>query len=445
MGQLFFIEFSMQQCFSCPSSCAQSNSNPIQSNDASQEQEEHMKKTRKSKRKQSITSAPGAEHGTVDSLWQWRQWKTSPQQGARIRHLLRQAVRQTKAPSFSSLSHCVNPRTKRAYIPEAHPGEPAARLGVVLHGEGGRGRQGTRATRRRDLGGGAAQEQVRGGGFPANAQRAVVDWCGEGQARRKRQETGMEAADWVAAVKRAGKAFNATPCSEYQGYSQWSALPIAGQAQRINLELPPRAGKSKHPQTPGPCCCSRHLTAILLLLQLGDIFLYIFGENHLGNLQQQLHMKARSIPLHAPVPVCRISVALPIAPEEISGFVHLLALPTHAQRKAADDRAACKRTAYVPGSTSPCSAAAIHGAHANGAGLPFPISSSTSELLHAAAKLSGSATSMRSGGHRPHGGNVALRHAAAKLRHQQKNEEDRSSQSAEQRTCGVIGSSWPPI
>lgn len=29
------------------------------------------------------------EHGTVDSLWQWRQWKTSPQQGARIRHRLR--------------------------------------------------------------------------------------------------------------------------------------------------------------------------------------------------------------------------------------------------------------------------------------------------------------------------------------------------------------------
>jgi len=29
------------------------------------------------------------EDGTVDSLWQWRQWKTSPQQGARIRHLLR--------------------------------------------------------------------------------------------------------------------------------------------------------------------------------------------------------------------------------------------------------------------------------------------------------------------------------------------------------------------
>jgi hypothetical protein len=88
---------------SCPSFCAQSNSGP-RSNE--EQQQQHMKMGKRKGRKKQRTKGQrqpsgeqgaqgrrgmerGEEHGTVDSLWQWRQWKTSPQQGARIRHRLR--------------------------------------------------------------------------------------------------------------------------------------------------------------------------------------------------------------------------------------------------------------------------------------------------------------------------------------------------------------------
>jgi hypothetical protein len=85
---------------------------PVQSNQSSgprsneEQQQQHMKMGKRKGRKKQRTKGQrqpsgeqgaqgrrgmerGEEHGTVDSLWQWRQWKTSPQQGARIRHRLR--------------------------------------------------------------------------------------------------------------------------------------------------------------------------------------------------------------------------------------------------------------------------------------------------------------------------------------------------------------------
>jgi hypothetical protein len=75
---------------------------------------------------------------TVDSLWQWRQWKTSLQQGAQIRH--------SSSISCTCSDRCgaqpehlrekeeekPEKRTWTAGRPEAHPAEPVASLLVEL-------------------------------------------------------------------------------------------------------------------------------------------------------------------------------------------------------------------------------------------------------------------------------------------------------------------------